>query len=110
MCLVRFHIACNEFYCQNDSFGNDWCVIPLKLKGANLDLYSVYLTDGLGYAGDNISKLTEVAASVNKRPNEYIILGDFNIPRRTCWHQAGRRSSEPPSSMPAILASPAARE
>ena len=62
--MVRSHLACNDFYCPEDSYGSDWSLISVKLKGANIDLYAVYLTDGLGYTGENITKLSEVAASV----------------------------------------------
>ena len=79
MCLVRSHIACNDPYDQHDTYGDDWCVISLRLKGVNLDVYVIYLTDGLGYTGANVAKLAGLAASIKKRPNEFFILGDFNM-------------------------------
>jgi len=80
MCMVRSHIATNDLGAVERTRGADWSLMPLRLKGLDLDLYSLYLTDGLGNSGENVDKLAQLSESVAYRGNEYIIMGDFNMP------------------------------
>ena len=79
MALVRSHLATIDPPDPQDAVGDDWAMVSLRLKGLVLDVYVIYLTDGIGFSGINILKLTQLAKSVAARGNAFCVFGDWNL-------------------------------
>jgi len=77
--ITRSHVAVNDVP-VDESRGDDWTMQSLKLKGLDVDVYSLYLTHTIGYTAENIVKLTQVATSVKARGNEFLIMADCHAP------------------------------
>ena len=59
---------------------NDWSLVGIRVKGTTIMLASIYLTSGLGYAGENIAKLTQLMCELRSHRLPFVIQGDWNMP------------------------------
>ena len=60
--------------------GADWTAIVVKLKGVDLMMIQLYLTDSVGPKGVNLRKLGQIQKLIcDNRRLPFIIFGDFNM-------------------------------
>ena len=64
---------------EKKATGNDWSMVAVRLKGTSLLLASIYLTDGIGYAGENIAKLNDIMVEIKLFTLPFVIQGDWNM-------------------------------
>ena len=91
LALIRSNYATAE--CDPDeATGEDWAMVSILFKGMQVDCYSLYLTDGIGFSGANVHKLSQLATAVRARAKPFMIFGDWNMTPgqllETNWPQA----------------------
>ena len=63
---------------RHPSTGMDWSARRLRIAGASVNLAGLYLTDGVGLAGDNLFKLWELGRYLQSEGLPFIVNGDWN--------------------------------
>ena len=59
--------------------GHDWTGMILRVKGNSLLLIQTYLTNGLGPAGENLSKMHEMELCIKALGIPFVMAGDLNM-------------------------------
>ena len=71
--FIRPHYATVDPLPGEPFSGDDWVRITVKLKGVDADFYVLYLTCGIGYSGENVAKIQQVAVAARTRRNPYAV-------------------------------------
>ena len=59
--------------------GRHWVSVVVRLDGVNLVLVVLYLVAGIGFTGENVSRLLQVSGTVAGLKGPWLILADWNM-------------------------------
>ena len=65
--------------------GNDWVIVPIRLQGLDVLCCQVYLTCGVGFSGEHVSKLTCLATELLVDGRPFVVFGDWNMTPQQLW-------------------------
>ena len=85
--------------CPRSGVGDDWVAVVVKLHHVDVILGGVYLTTGLGVAGRNVSKLSEMASFAATRAEPILWFGDWNVTPDELVASGALRAFSPQRSM-----------